>query len=91
MMVQMIARERLPYNRRDLRAGEPFEAYPRDAKVLALLGKARYATKVEEPAEVYAVMAAETGVEPEETVEPVAKKKRTYRRKKVEAVQADPE
>lgn len=90
MMVQMIAVERIPYNRRDLRAGDPFEAYPRDAKVLALLGKARYATRVETPAEAYAAMAAETGVEPV-TVEPTVKKKRTYRRKKAETAQVDPE
>lgn len=81
-MIEMIAKRRMPYNRRDLHAGEAFAAYPRDARVLALLGAAEYATK-EERAVVEELVA---GVDPYAD-EPAAPKKR--RRRKKAAAQAD--
>lgn len=44
-MVDLIARKSMMYNTRRLLPDEPFEAKPRDARVLVAIGKARPATE----------------------------------------------
>lgn len=54
MGIPMICTDRLRYNRRDLRAEDPFEAESRrDARVLVAMGKARYESGEAPPPEVF--------------------------------------
>jgi len=63
MKKSMTANKAMRYGTRRLRAGDPFEASSRDARVLAAIGKASYATRamraVPEPVEDIADVRAE--------------------------------
>ena len=72
-MPKMIAKSVFEYDRRRLQRGEPFEASSRDARVLALIGRARYA----EDEEVAAPPPVAATVEP--------KARRSYRRRDLQA------
>jgi hypothetical protein len=49
-MPKMIAKSSFYYDRRNLTKGAPFEASSRDARLLALIGRADYAEDDEVPA-----------------------------------------
>ncbi|MEO8466252.1 MAG: hypothetical protein ABI640_12985 [Gammaproteobacteria bacterium] len=79
--MQIIASSPMRYGRRDLRAGEPFDATDQDARALVLVGLARHSVKVERPAEPEV---AETYEVYEEDLKP----KRKRRSRKSDELQA---